>query len=82
MQFAASRFKKYGVITLDGRFQAQTELAQLAVSHAIAQSTKLCVFESRVTRLAEASTQFLEVRGEVAHGAGQRRDGAEHRRAA
>lgn len=43
-----------GVITLDQRF-AGDPLAQLAVSHAIAQSTKLSVFESRVTRLAETS---------------------------
>ncbi len=43
-----------GVITLDSRF-AGDALAQLAVSHAISQSTKLCVFETRVTRLAETS---------------------------
>ena len=57
-----------GVITLDARFQAQPALAQLAVSHAIAQSTKLCVFESRVTRLAEASAHIpsaMAAAGEV-----------------
>ena len=43
-----------GVIALDQRFSGDP-LAQLAVSHAIAQSTKLSVFESRVTRLAETS---------------------------
>jgi uncharacterized Rmd1/YagE family protein len=57
-----------GVVTLDARFQAQPALAQLAVSHAIAQSTKLCVFESRVTRLAEASAHIpsaMAAAGEV-----------------
>jgi uncharacterized Rmd1/YagE family protein len=43
-----------GVITLNSRF-AGDPLAQLAVSHAMAQSTKLSVFERRVTRLAETS---------------------------
>jgi len=57
-----------GVITLDSRFEAQPALAQLAVSHAVAQSTKLCVFESRVTRLAEASRHIpsaMAAQGEV-----------------
>jgi uncharacterized Rmd1/YagE family protein len=56
-----------GVITLDARFEADS-LAQLAVSHAIAQSTKLCVFETRVTRLAEACAHIpsaLAAAGEV-----------------
>ena len=46
-----------GVITLDVRFGGDS-MAQLAVSHAVAQSTKLSVFESRVTRLAETSAHI------------------------
>jgi uncharacterized Rmd1/YagE family protein len=56
-----------GVITLDSRFDGDG-LAQLAVSHALAQSTKLSVFESRVTRLAEASAHIptaLAAAGEI-----------------
>jgi hypothetical protein len=56
-----------GVITLDSRFDGDG-LAQLAVSHALAQSTKLSVFESRITRLAEASAHIptaLAAAGEI-----------------
>ena len=56
-----------GVIMLDARFRGDS-LAKLAVSHAIAQSTKLSVFEMRVTRLAESTQDIptaLAATGEV-----------------